>query len=233
MLELPFVEERASLGSGRRAIYQEMGVSAAKDVEEADRSVEQGVDREQSALADAVALARMPQMLDHGFVADPEDPRDLPVRFSSRGPHHAFALAVGQAAPGSRRSAAAACAAPLRTQRRRQAEAAGDARSRSWSPAAEAKEQEPWASPGTWAGTVKPSPIPCVAGELEDLRSRGVSAIMSGSFGPGEADAGQVARAVDRIGRAKLLLVEPFGPAGGIIVEPDDALLTCARRHGG
>src|SRR5206468_7447099 len=42
-----------------------------------------------------------------------------------------------------------------------------------------------------------------------------------GKVRPCEPDARDVARAVDRVGRSKRLLVEPFGPGGRIIVDPD------------
>ena len=44
----------------------------------------------------AIALARMPQMLDDRVPADPEDLRNLPVRFPACGPDHALALPVRQ-----------------------------------------------------------------------------------------------------------------------------------------
>lgn len=82
-------------GAALSGIYQEMGVSAAEHVEEADAAIEQGMDCKQGALADPVSFARVLQMLDYGFMADPENPRDFPVRFAAGGPHHALALPVG------------------------------------------------------------------------------------------------------------------------------------------
>ena len=39
--------------------------------------------------------------------------------------------------------------------------------------------------------------------------------------GPGEADAREIACAVDRVGFSELLLIEPLRPARRIIVQPD------------
>src|SRR3954462_8575560 len=73
-----------------------MGVSAFQDVDEADAAVEERMDSQLSAFADPVALARMPQMLDHRIVADAEDSGDLPVRLAARRPADAVPLPVGE-----------------------------------------------------------------------------------------------------------------------------------------
>lgn len=44
---------------------------SAEHIEKADGAVEQGVDGKERALPNAIALARMPQMLDHRVPADP------------------------------------------------------------------------------------------------------------------------------------------------------------------
>src|SRR5687767_2481103 len=82
---------------GQPASPRNGGLSLAlQHVGEADRAVEQRLDHELGSFADAVAFARPLQVFGHRLVAEPEDPRDLPVRFSARRPHDAVALAVGQ-----------------------------------------------------------------------------------------------------------------------------------------
>ena len=56
-----------------------------KDVEEADRSVEEGMDGEQRPSAHAIAFAGVLQMLDHRLVADLQNARDLPVGLAAGG----------------------------------------------------------------------------------------------------------------------------------------------------
>ena len=67
---------------------------AAKHVEEADGAVEQRMDGKESSFPNAVALARVAQVLDHRVLADPQYPRNLPVGLAASRPHDAFALAV-------------------------------------------------------------------------------------------------------------------------------------------
>ena len=61
------------------------------------------------------------------------------------------------------------------------------------------------------ASEIEHSPVP--RGEREHV----------GELRPGEADAGEVACAVDRVDRAEALLVEPLGPSCRIIVNPNRA----------
>ena len=56
--------------------------------------------------------------------------------------------------------------------------------------------------------------VPVAPAELDHVRD----------LGPGEADAGQMACPVDRVGRAKALPVEPVDPFGRIAGEPDRRL---------
>ena len=159
-------------------------------------------------------------MLDHGLVADPENARDLPVRLSAGGPHHALALAVRQL-----------------DRRRRKARSAHPPRGFECESADELKQRQmPFGErivrgaregagavglAGNVGGDGEAVADPLAAGEIEDAPVVGAEDNHVGEPGPGEADAGDVARAMDRIRRAERLLVEPFGPAFGIIVDPD------------
>ena len=62
-----------------------MGVSAAQHVQEADRPVEQGMDRKQRSSAHAVAFAGVLQMLDHRLLADLKNACDLLVGLAAGG----------------------------------------------------------------------------------------------------------------------------------------------------
>src|SRR4029079_15048783 len=80
-----------------RAGYARKGVcSAAEEIAEAERSVEQCPDRQQCPLVHPVAFAGLLDMARHGLLADAENARDFPISLAARDPQHAVSLPIGQ-----------------------------------------------------------------------------------------------------------------------------------------
>lgn len=74
-----------------------MGMLAAQHVRKADASIEQGVDRQLRTLANAIPFARLLEVPHHRFMADIQDPGDLPIGLAAGSPGQALALAVREA----------------------------------------------------------------------------------------------------------------------------------------
>lgn len=70
------------------------------------------MDCQERPLGDTIAFTRLLKMHDHRLVAHPQNARDLPIRFSTRRPHYAFALPIRQ--PRLRRALANAANASRR-----------------------------------------------------------------------------------------------------------------------
>ena len=73
-----------------------------ENVREADCAVEQCHYGKVRALLDAVALARVFEVLDHRVMADAKDTRNLPVGLAACRPKHAIALPIGHGHRGLR-----------------------------------------------------------------------------------------------------------------------------------
>src|SRR3546814_19309158 len=71
-----------------------MGISAAEDVSEADRSVKQGPNQQRCPFLDSIAFARLLDMAHDRLRTDPNDAADLPVGLAARDPDQAIALTV-------------------------------------------------------------------------------------------------------------------------------------------
>ena len=67
-----------------------------ENVREAYEAIEQRAQDEGLPIMDVVPLARQLEVLNHGFLADPEDSRNLASGLSSRRPEDAFALTFAQ-----------------------------------------------------------------------------------------------------------------------------------------
>lgn len=194
----------------------------AKHVEETDGAVEQRVDCKQGSFPNAVAFPRMAQVLDHGILADSQDPRNLPVGLASSRPHHAFALAVGQPHRAGRKAHA------LHPARSFESESSDELEE--WQMVA-----RHWlaGNPCEGAGAVcfardmgrdsEAIADSVAAREVQDLEVLLCKRDHAGKLGPGKADARHVARTVNRIRSAERLLVEPFSPIIWVIVDSNSA----------
>src|SRR3546814_17967258 len=87
-----------------------MGISAAEDVSEADRSVKQGPNQQRCPFLDSIAFARLLDMAHDRLRTDPNDAADLPVGLAARDPDQAIALTVRD--DGMRRRAKCPVAPP-------------------------------------------------------------------------------------------------------------------------
>src|SRR5258707_704839 len=74
-------------------LYRKRGISAAEEIGEGQRSVEQRPDHQQCPLVHSVAFASVPDMAGDRLLADAQDDGDLPVALAACDPQQAVALA--------------------------------------------------------------------------------------------------------------------------------------------
>ena len=86
----------AGLGSIGRSGITGGQLLSFQDIEEADRSVEQSMDRDQGAFADAIAFIGVAEMFADGRFADAKQLRNFPVGLAAGRPPDHFALPIGE-----------------------------------------------------------------------------------------------------------------------------------------